>query len=663
MRSRRHPLPTGALLRYFVLAVAAATAAILASPARADSGSQPPAYVPHELLAAARADPQRTFAVIVQGRSHHDSSEVGATVRDDAPAARSGRGIGRQFRSISGVSATLSGAEILKLSTRPKILAITRDEHVALSDASLPVILGEAKLGSELTAQPPSPQDPGATYSYQWQRCAWTGASCSAISDASGPVYTVSLADIGSSLRVAVAAVDGDGATASSAPTDLIAPIFATASWNLQLWPYVVRLPFAWTTLEAASSQLPAIAVVDSGVDGSVPGLGHLVTQASFTGLSPNADVDGRGHGTFVASIAAGAANGHAGAAPGAPVISLDVMDDDGRATTSDVIAAADWIYQNKNAYGIRVANFSLVGTIRTSLRYDPLDKAVEKLWLSGVVVVAAAGNYAVDGAESGVLYAPANDPFVITVGAADIEDTFVRGDDRAAPWSAYGFTPDGLAKPEVGAPGRFMIGAIPPSSTLATSRPDKLVAPGYMELSGTSFAAPVVAGIAANLLALHPEWTPGQVKGALMLGARPLPAATPRSLGVGEVDALASLRLADPPNANQALEQFLVPDPLGGLTPVFDAEAWKAAVDANPNWAAEMWGTEMWGTAAWSAEMWGTTYWSAAMVASEMWGTAVPDADATDAEVWGTGDPALSGDGKRSDLMSGDDWSVALSE
>jgi subtilisin family serine protease len=205
------------------------------------------------------------------------------------------------------------------------------------------------------------------------------------------------------------------------------------------------------------------------------------------------------------------------------------------------------------------------------------------------------------------------------------------------------------------------MIGAVPASSTLATSRPDQVVAPGWMELSGTSFAAPVVAGMAADLLALHPDWTPGQVKGALMLGAHPLPAAAPRSLGVGEVDAIASARVSNPPNANQALEQFLVPDPLGGPTPVFDAEAWKAAVDANPSWAAEMWGTEMWGTAAWSAEMWGTTYWSSSAVASEMWGTGIPDSDTAGAEMWGTGDPALSGDAKRADVMSGDDWAAVL--
>src|SRR5438270_478251 len=86
---------------------------------------------------------------------------------------------------------------------------------------------------------------------------------------------------------------------------------------------------------------------------------------------------------------------------------------------SSDVIAAADWILQNKDTYNIRVANFSLHGSQNSTFRFDPLDKAVERLWFSGVVVVAAAGNYGAT--QSGVLYAPGNDPFVITVGATGV--------------------------------------------------------------------------------------------------------------------------------------------------------------------------------------------------------------------------------------------------
>ena len=131
-------------------------------------------------------------------------------------------------------------------------------------------------------------------------------------------------------------------------------------------------------------------------------------------------------------------------------------------AMTRDVISAADWILAHKNEYNIRVANFSLHSAAPASVFFDPLDAAVERLWFGGVVVVAAAGNYGVDGAPSDVLYAPGNDPFVITVGADDVNGSISTFNDFAAPWSVYGYTLDGFAKPELSAPGRYMISAVP---------------------------------------------------------------------------------------------------------------------------------------------------------------------------------------------------------
>src|ERR1051325_3565353 len=157
--------------------------------------------------------------------------------------------------------------------------------------------------------------------------------------------------------------------------------------------------------------------------------------------------------------------------------------------------ALFDWIQANKAKYNIKVVNISVMGSESSSFMYDPLDKAVEKLWLNGIVVVTAAGNYATNGAQSGVLYAPANDPFVLTVGATDVASSGATGDDFAAPWSAWGPTNDGFMKPEISAPGRYMNGAVPTAgSPMLSAHPERQVAPGYMWMSGTSFAAPVVS-------------------------------------------------------------------------------------------------------------------------------------------------------------------------
>ena len=162
----------------------------------------------------------------------------------------------------------------------------------------------------------------------------------------------------------------------------------------------------------------------------------------NFSTLPDNSAGDGRGHGTFVAGIAAGGADGYTGGTPQAKLVSLDVMDDHGVARTSDVIAACQWILANKDKYNIRIANFSLHSATPSNFVRDPLDKAVEKLWFNSVFVVAAAGNYGTADGPSGVPYAPGNDPFVMTVGALDIGGTKSRYDDSPAPWSAWGYTP-----------------------------------------------------------------------------------------------------------------------------------------------------------------------------------------------------------------------------
>ena len=402
---------------------------------------------------------------------------------------------------------------------------------------------------------------------------------------------------------------------------------------NSEKWGWSTGAAVDWTG-QALSLQTPAIAVVDSGIDASRADFGgRVIGQTDLASVLPNGPGDTYGHGTFVAGVAAGAAAGHAGVAPSANLVSIDVMGDSGQATVADVIAAADWILANKAQYNIKVANFSLHATNPASLFFDPLDQAVEKLWLNGVTVVVAAGNFALDGLQSDVPFAPANDPFVITVGAADILNTLGAADDVAAPWSAWGYTPDGFVKPDLSAPGRYMIGPVPPGATLALERPDRVVEPGYMQLSGTSFSAPAVAGAAALILAQHPSWTPDQVKGALMVSARGTPAATPGSLGVGELNVPLARMVESPPNPNAALDQFVTVDASGN--PVFDSAAWQIAAAATPAWGAAAWSSAAWSSAAWSSAAWSSAAWSSAAWGSAAWSSAAWSSAAWSSAAW----------------------------
>jgi serine protease AprX len=392
------------------------------------------------------------------------------------------------------------------------------------------------------------------------------------------------------------------------------APVVLATSSN-QLWPYAADVDKLWNN-PRSSPQPPAIAVVDSGIDADRKDFSQgrhsrVVTEVNLASLTPNSPGDGRGHGTFVAALAVGDGRGYGGAAPDAKLVSIDVMDDHGMARTSDVIRAAQWIIANKSRYDIGVANFSLHSAAPSSFRYDPLDKAVEKLWFAGVVVVTASGNYGLGDQPSGVTHAPGDDPFVITVGALDLKGSPNAADHVAAPWSAYGYTNDGFAKPELVAPGRYMIGPVPRTSTLALERPDQMRGRDYIELSGTSFAAPIVAGVAAEILARHPSFTPDQVKGALMLAARPDPKAASLSTGVGELDGAKAAAVTSPPNPNLGLQRFVVPDPTGDSLPVFDAVGWSSAAKTDASWNSVSWSSVGWSSAAWSLVNWSDVNWS----------------------------------------------------
>lgn len=380
------------------------------------------------------------------------------------------------------------------------------------------------------------------------------------------------------------------------------------------LWPQAVNLG----GLSTPAPGSPTIAIVDSGLDADRADFaGRVVASVNLNSREPGATGDDNGHGTLVAGLAAGASASYGGVAPSANLVSLDVVDANGMAVTSDVIAAADWIYANREQYGIRVANFSLHSAYANFGMRDPLSTAVRRLWLTGTVVVAAAGN----AGPQRMLYSPASDPFVITVGALDVNGTASAADDFSAAWSSYGATAEGFSKPEVAAPGRFLAAPVPVGSTLATALPDRVVAPGYMWMSGTSFAAPIVSGAAAQLLARHPDWTPDEVKGALMLTAQAVPNAAPLSAGVGEIDAGAAAALTDPPNPNENLYAFVAPDENG--TPTLDADAWNAHVAQDASWTSASWTSASWTSASWTSASWTSASWTSASWTSASWTSA----------------------------------------
>jgi serine protease AprX len=437
-----------------------------------------------------------------------------------------------------------------------------------------------------------------------------------------------------------VSAIVANDATVSSG---------GVAGMNPQLWPWSTKVPANWVGY-GRNLSLPTIAIVDSGIDATRLGdfSDRVLGQVNLSSSQPGATGDGYGHGTAVAGVAAGGSYGNMGVSPRANLLSVRVMDDQGAATMSDVLNAADWILRNKTIYNIKIANFSLHATNRASVLFDPLDRAVEKLWLNGITVVAAAGNYGVNGVAGGVQYAPGNDPFVITVGAADQMGTLPTKDDVAPPWSAWGYTGDGFMKPDISAPGRYIDAPVSSSAVIYAAHLDKVVSPGYMELSGTSFSAPMIAGAAAELLAQHPMWTPDQIKGALMISADPTPAAATGSLGVGELDMAKARSISSPPNPNAGLDQFLTTD-ASGLT-VFNAPAWQKAALTNTAWDSAAWGSAAWNSAAWGSAAWGSAAWSDAAWASAAWGSAAwSDAAWSDAAwsdaAWAdgaSGDPAV---------------------
>lgn len=285
------------------------------------------------------------------------------------------------------------------------------------------------------------------------------------------------------------------------------------------------------------------IAVIDSGVTPRAD-FGSRLVQVQLPTQDGTAVDDAVGHGSAVAGVAAGQSpdGKYIGVAPGATVYAINIARGDG-VYTSDVIAGLNWVLQNADQDNIGVVNLSLSQVEPSNYSTNTLDTAVEQLWKKGIVVVAAAGNRGPDSTD----FAPGNDPWVITVGASDPNDTAGTSDDSLAGFSSYGTTLDGFSKPEIVAPGRHIITTIPAGSTIAQTAPaDHLIGSGYVKISGTSFSAPQVSGAVALLLQQRPNLKPDQIKWLLTHNERPLQGSTAGSLDLTQISTS-----SHPDNAN----------------------------------------------------------------------------------------------------------------
>ena len=159
--------------------------------------------------------------------------------------------------------------------------------------------------------------------------------------------------------------------------------------------------------------------------------------------------------------------------APNVNLINLQVLDQNGSGTDSNVIAAIDEAISLKSTYNIRVINLSLGQPVYESYTVDPLCQAAEAAWSSGIVVVVAAGNSGRNAQGSlplyGTIASPGNDPYVITVGATNTHGSTNVAGDTIASYSSDGPTAiDHIAKPDLVAPGNNVVSLMAPNNTLA---------------------------------------------------------------------------------------------------------------------------------------------------------------------------------------------------
>jgi serine protease AprX len=385
------------------------------------------------------------------------------------------------------------------------------------------------------------------------------------------------------------------------------------------------------------------VAVIDTGIDNLPDFAGRLTGGVDLTGGN-NPFQDSYGHGTFVAGLIAGdgASSGgqYAGEAPGADLVSIKVAGASGTTDLVRLILGLQWAVASRLADNIRVLNMSLGFRPFTSTAINPLDRAVEAAWNSGIAVVTSAGNA---GPSNGTILSPGDDPLAITVGALDDMAQPAVGDDDMTNFSSAGpTTPDGWAKPDLVTSGRSVVSLAAPGSMVYDQNPSARIGPGNFVGSGTSFSSAITSGAAALVLAANPGLTPDQLKARLLGTAGPGPIGNPFVDGHGALNAYAAAT-AGPMNLSQSAFGLL-PSLLGvtvslspGGSPVDSWNAslwagvsWPQGASGSPAWNGSTWNGSAWNGFAWTSRAWNDGGWQGAAWNGQTW-----DGSAWDGSAW----------------------------
>ena len=352
----------------------------------------------------------------------------------------------------------------------------------------------------------------------------------------------------------------------------------------------------AWST---ATGRGIVVALMDTGIADHPDLAGSVVARVDFVNDGATS-LDPGGHGTFLAGLIAAHGRTFSGVAPDAKLISLRVLDAQGRGTMHSVLAAFDWVLHNRAAYHVKVLNLSFGAPQTTTYHRTLLAGVVESAWFAGVTVVTAAGN---DGPKPGTVAMPGADPFVVTAGSFDDQGTTNPNDDRESAFSSRGPTLDGFAKPDVLAPGEHVMSLRVPGTSLDRSENG---GSGYARLSGTSASSAFTSGAAALVLQAHLTYTPTEVKGALVAGGRRIVGT--RTPGLDAAGAL----VARPARANAGLIPSLVLVTMLKATGALDGSGttWEGISWESVSWESVSWDVVSWEGIAWESVSWDTVSW-----------------------------------------------------